>query len=107
MAGAQALRREVIVSTRLRGADTLEVSVEDTGPGILPNAAEMLFQPFYTTKPQGMGMGLSLSRSIAVAHGGELTVEPDVSTGASFRLTLPIMKEEQHNATRSHRIYRR
>lgn len=92
IAGAKAPRREITISTGLRDGATLEVSVEDSGPGIPPQGAEKLFQPFFTTKPQGMGMGLSLSRSIAVAHGGDLSVEPGVATGAKFRLVLPAIQ---------------
>jgi PAS domain S-box-containing protein len=103
---AETARREVTISTRSRGGGTLEVVVEDTGPGIPAAGAEALFQPFFTTKPTGMGMGLSLSRSIAEAHGGELVAEPGSNSGAIFRLVLPAIKEEQRNAARSHRIRR-
>ena len=52
------------------------ISVADTGPGIAPGDAKQLFQPFVTTKPQGMGVGLSISRTIVEAHGGQIWVEP-------------------------------
>ena len=60
----------------------------DTGPGIAPEIAAQLFQPFVTTKPQGMGVGLSISRTIIEAHGGRLWAEPNPGGGTIFRLTL-------------------
>jgi two-component system sensor kinase FixL len=66
----------------------VEVSVADTGPGIAPEIAERLFQPFVTTKRQGMGVGLSISRTIIEAHGGRLWAETIPGGGTVFRLTL-------------------
>jgi two-component system sensor kinase FixL len=68
----------------------IEISIADTGPGIAPDIAERLFEPFMTTKPQGMGVGLSICRSIVEAHGGALTAEPNPGGGTIFRFTLPI-----------------
>jgi len=53
-----------------------------------------LFQPFVTTKPNGMGVGLSISRRIIESHGGELTVETNRAGGATFAFTLPVMTED-------------
>ncbi len=58
--------------------------------GLNPTNIGQLFEPFYTTKPQGLGMGLSISRSIIEAHGGRLWVEPGAGHGAIFRFTLPV-----------------
>lgn len=67
------------------------VAVEDSGPGIAPEAAQMLFRTFSTTKKTGMGLGLAISRSIAQNHGGDLQVEPGGNgRGARFRLLLPL-----------------
>jgi two-component system sensor kinase FixL len=76
------------------GADQTEdgwarISVADTGPGIAESVRERLFQPFMTTKPQGMGVGLSISRSIIEAHGGRIWAEANPGGGALFRFTLP------------------
>jgi two-component system sensor kinase FixL len=69
--------------------------VADTGPGIAPEILDRLFQPFVTTKPQGMGVGLSISRTIVEAHGGALTAEPALAGGTVFRMTLRAMDERE------------
>src|SRR5262249_55287390 len=70
-------RRELVVSTRASADNMVVVSVADTGPGIDPEIAPRLFQPFVTTKRQGMGIGLSISRTIIESHGGQITMEPN------------------------------
>jgi signal transduction histidine kinase len=69
----------------------VRVGVRDTGPELSPESLARLFEPFYTTKPEGMGMGLSICRSIIEAHGGRLCGRPDASRGVlSFSLrSLP------------------
>ena len=69
------------------------MSVEDTGIGISPKDLPKIFEPFYTTRPQGMGMGLPISRSIIEAHGGRLWVESTPSQGSIFQFTLPSESE--------------
>ena len=71
-----------------------EVIVSDTGPGIAPELADRLFQPFVTTKATGMGLGLSICREIVEAHHGRLTTAPASSGGTVFRVTLPIASRE-------------
>jgi len=67
------------------------IRVADTGPGLSPGAAERLFTPFYTTKPQGTGLGLSVSYGIVREHGGQIEVtRRDVGPGATFTVTLPL-----------------
>jgi len=67
------------------------VSVADTGPGVSDEVAEKLFQPFVTTKPQGMGVGLSISRNIIEAHGGRIWAEPNPGGGTIFHFTVPVV----------------
>lgn len=81
-------RREMRVSARPADPDMVEISVSDTGSGIAPEVADKLFQPFMTTKAQGMGVGLSISRTIVEAHGGRLWAESNPGGGTIFRLTL-------------------
>jgi two-component system sensor kinase FixL len=80
-------RRELTITTRDAGGDVV-VGVEDSGKGIAPEIAKQLFQPFVTTKQQGMGVGLSISRTIIEAHGGKIWCEPSKSGGAAFYFTL-------------------
>jgi len=68
-----------------------EVEVTDTGKGIRHSSPDTIFQPFYTTKANGMGMGLSIARSIAEAHGGALSGADNPVGGARFCLRLPIV----------------
>jgi two-component system sensor kinase FixL len=90
----QAPRRELLIASRARDSDLLEVSVADSGPGIAPEISSQLFQPFVTTKRLGMGVGLSISRSIVENHGGEIVVEPNEGGGTVFRFTMPSVTNE-------------
>jgi signal transduction histidine kinase len=84
-------RREIRLAARRRGGQ-VELRVEDTGPGIAPEAAVRLFEPFTTTKPQGMGMGLAIARYIVEAHGGRLWAAP-LPAGTAFYVSLPSAAE--------------
>jgi two-component system sensor kinase FixL len=87
-------RRELTVSATPVADGMIEVAVADTGSGIRPDVAERLFQPFFTTKSQGMGVGLSISRTIVEAHGGRIWVESNDRGGATFRFTLRAVRPE-------------
>ena len=87
-------RRELTVSTHQLDKETVQVFVSDTGPGIAPEIAEQLFQPFVTTKRHGMGVGLSISRTIVESHGGRLWAEPNPGGGSVFRLTLKTIERK-------------
>jgi signal transduction histidine kinase len=77
-----------VATERLDDA-SIEIVVADRGPGLPEEISEHLFEPFHTTKSDGMGLGLSICRSIVEAHGGKLRYEPNCGGGAIFRLTLP------------------
>jgi len=92
-------RRELTVSTERSAEGMIQISVADTGCGIAPDIAVQLFQPFFTTKPKGMGVGLSISRTIIEEHGGTIWTEPNPEGGTIFRITLPsVAQEEATNA---------
>jgi signal transduction histidine kinase len=68
------------------------IQVSDNGIGIDDPVA--VFQPFVTTKPEGMGLGLAICRSIVAAHGGSLSAERNVGFGTTFTVTLPIIPDQ-------------
>jgi PAS domain S-box-containing protein len=80
--------RELSIGTSVDTPGGVIVAVGDSGPGLKPESLDHLFDPFYTTKPDGMGMGLSICRSITEAHGGRLWATPNTPRGAIFQFTL-------------------
>ena len=91
MDGVPAGQRDLTIRTSAAAdATAVEVAVSDTGPGIDEETADKVFQPFFTTKAEGLGVGLSISRSIVEAHGGRLWATPDPDCGTTFRFTLPV-----------------
>jgi C4-dicarboxylate-specific signal transduction histidine kinase len=82
-------RRKLWVTTTLRRPDLVEFAVADSGPGIGADMAERIFEPFVTTKRDGMGIGLSICRSIIETHGSRLQFKPNPDGGTIFRFTLP------------------
>jgi two-component system sensor kinase FixL len=88
-------RRELVVATAAAEGGLAEVSVADTGPGVAPEIAAQLFQPFVTTKKHGMGVGLSICRTIVESHGGKIWVEWEPGRGTVFRFTLRGVGEEE------------
>ena len=80
--------RELTLSSGPAPDNMVLVSVADTGSGISPEIADQLFQPFITTKSQGMGVGLSICRTIIELHGGRIWVEPRPGGGTIFKMTL-------------------
>ncbi|WP_158008327.1 two-component system sensor histidine kinase NtrB [Methyloceanibacter methanicus] len=78
------------------GEPMVQITVADTGSGISEEIADQLFQPFVTTKPNGMGVGLSISKRLVETHGGRLWVEPNPGGGTVFRFTLePVRSEDR------------
>ena len=76
-------------------ARNVMVTVRDTGTGVIPEIEAKLFQPFVTTKPDGMGIGLSVCRTIIEGHNGRLWMEPNPGGGSVFHFTLPMVDPDQ------------
>jgi signal transduction histidine kinase len=89
MSGVEDGNRELHISTACIEPEGVRVAVRDTGHGLRPESLPRLFEPFYTTKPEGMGMGLSICRSIIKAHGGRLWATSCEPRGALFQFTIP------------------
>jgi signal transduction histidine kinase len=81
--------RELHISTENVQSQGVCATVRDSGPGLSPENLDRLFEPFYTTKPNGMGMGLSICRSIIEDHGGRLWASGHAPQGAVFQFTIP------------------
>jgi signal transduction histidine kinase/ligand-binding sensor domain-containing protein len=81
--------RELVIRSERDESGNVLVSVRDTGPGLSPEAMDRIFQPFYTSKKEGLGLGLSICQSIIEAHGGRLWASANSPRGAVFQFTLP------------------
>ncbi|MBV9518517.1 MAG: GHKL domain-containing protein [Hyphomicrobiales bacterium] len=84
---------------------TVMVSVSDRGEGVKGDVLERLFQPFFTTKTQGLGLGLSICRSIVESHGGQLQVTGNGESGATFCVTLPVDEAGRNTRHTSHNMH--
>jgi two-component system, LuxR family, sensor kinase FixL len=85
--------RQITVRSKRVDAQTVCVAVEDSGPGVPPEAIEQVFKPFFTTKADGMGMGLSICRAIIEAHHGHIRTFDNPKGGATFEFVLPLVSE--------------
>lgn len=85
--------RELRIEAKPVDDNDLEITVGDTGTGFTEELAERLFEPFVTTKPEGIGLGLSVCRTIVENHGGRISAFSALGKGASFRVVLPMEKE--------------
>jgi C4-dicarboxylate-specific signal transduction histidine kinase len=89
MAGISDRTRRLRIRSQIQEAGQVLVSIEDSGLGVKAEIMTRLFEPFFTTRSQGIGMGLPISRSIVEAHGGRLWAESTVNQGSVFQFTLP------------------
>jgi PAS domain S-box-containing protein len=96
MAGIEGRMRKLIVRSRLGEAGTIEVEIQDSGPGFDDDKAAHLFDAFYTTKADGMGMGLSICRTIVDAHNGRIWAAGSEGEGAVFTMSLPVAETVAH-----------
>jgi signal transduction histidine kinase len=90
--GHMPLERRGVAVTIACSDTEASVAVRDSGPGVPSTVMATLFQPFQTTKPDGMGIGLALSQRIAAAHGGTIDATNNPDGGATFRLTVPLAR---------------
>jgi two-component system, LuxR family, sensor kinase FixL len=91
--------KQLAICARPSGPEQVEISVADTGHGVPDDLIGQLFQPFISTKAQGMGLGLSICRTIIEAHGGHLTVQSNTNGGTIFTFTLPRASKEMPDAS--------
>jgi len=104
MSGVGEGSRALLIGTGIDDASSgVIVAVQDSGPGLNPQNFDRLFDPFYTTKPNGMGMGLSICRSIVEAHGGRVWIARGPGPGLTVQFTVPVGDGLQPEATRAGR----
>jgi len=92
--------REVAIRVAPEKARWVSIKVSDTGAGIDPSVANRLFEPFVTTKSQGMGLGLLVTRSIVESHGGKIWVAPNPPRGTTFAFALPRAQKDRASASK-------
>jgi signal transduction histidine kinase len=90
MSGVSQGSRELLIGTGKDASGAVLLTVQDSGPELNPESFDRLFDPFYTTKPGGMGMGLSICRSIVEAHGGRVWASRTAGPGVTVQFTLPV-----------------
>lgn len=82
--------KRIRIQTKSTSSDTIDVTINDTGPGFSKEIINKAFMPFFTTKAHGRGMGLAICRSIIEAHGGQFTINPTSNGNSWIRFSLPI-----------------
>lgn len=83
-------KRRIQIQSKPIDKNTVEITVQDTGPGFSKEMVHKIFEPFFTTKAHGRGMGLAICRSIIEAHGGQFTINPNTHHNSWIRFNLPI-----------------
>jgi PAS domain S-box-containing protein len=93
MSGSERGERRLVVRTRSIDKSNVLIEVEDSGTGIPEEKLESIFDPYITSKPEGLGMGLSICRSIVERHGGKIWAANNPEGGAKLLITLPVVSE--------------
>jgi len=91
--------RRLELRTTKNASGAVQFAIRDTGAGLTADALKRIFNPYFTTKPEGMGMGLSISRSIIEGHGGRLWATLESGRGTTFQFTLPVDEKGIEHAT--------
>ena len=92
--------RWVLVRTAEADGGGVELTVEDSGRGIAESDKARVFEPFFSTKREGLGMGLSISQSIVQSHGGQICAENSPRSGAIFRCVFPVSQQATATSTK-------
>lgn len=95
---AESATRQIVIAVAPAAGNMVEITVADTGPGLAAEVRARLFQPFVTTKGEGMGIGLSICRSIVESHGGRMWIADDAGGGTVFHFTLPVRAIEAESS---------
>jgi len=95
LSDASGVRRISVHARLVEGGESVEVAVQDNGPGLAPGDVEQVFSPFYSTKSDGMGMGLAICRSVIELHYGRLWAQAANGGGALFAFSLPIGEAQE------------
>ena len=82
--------RQLTIRSEMQAENEIRVTVEDRGPGLTPEAAARMFEPFFSTKPEGTGMGLAICRSIVEAHDGRIWAEKSMEGNTMLRFTIRV-----------------
>jgi C4-dicarboxylate-specific signal transduction histidine kinase len=95
MSTVQGQPRELLITTALSESGEVLVAVRDSGTGLDPESVDRIFDPFFSSKPEGMGLGLSISQTIIEAHGGTLWATQNEGAGATIQFTLPLSSRSE------------
>jgi PAS domain S-box-containing protein len=106
MQGAETDSHEIRLKTEQESPDLITACLQDTGKGLSSDELEGIFEPFCTSKAEGLGLGLSISRSIISGHGGRLWAKPNSDHGATFLFTLPVYQEDSDEPHGNHSLRR-
>jgi len=94
----QSLVKELFIATQQGTAETVELVVADSGPGVSPEDKEKLFLPYFSTKKRGTGLGLAIVSQIVAEHGAQIRVEDNVPSGARFTIEIPAVVDSESAA---------
>jgi two-component system nitrogen regulation sensor histidine kinase NtrY len=89
----ESLVKKLYIATRIGAAETVELIVADSGPGVSPDDKEKLFLPYFSTKNRGTGLGLAIVSHIVIEHGASIRVEDNQPSGARFTVEIPVLVE--------------